>query len=149
MRQQNDLKVIAGLTGALARGMSDPGQRLPNAKTDVTVYEIADNAEAEVCQNYKAITDRCLAYKAEMARACISMLEEVERLEAAGKKAASRLNDVSGKVSQSLAKTREVMGPNVEDRLKQLERFCDVMERLHALNADGTIDKISAALKMK
>jgi hypothetical protein len=41
------------------------------------------------------------------------------------------------------------MGPNVEDRLKQLERFCDVMERLSALNNDGTIDKFCAALKAK
>jgi hypothetical protein len=149
MRKQNDLKVIAGFTQALARGMRDPGQMLPGAKTDVTVSEIADHAEAEVCRNYSAITDRCLAYKAEMAKACVSMLEEVEQLEAASKKAAGRLNDVAGKVSQSLAKTREIMGPNVEERLKQLERFCDVMERLRVLNADGAIDRFSAALKAK
>jgi uncharacterized protein Yka (UPF0111/DUF47 family) len=147
VRNQNDLKTVAKFTDALVRGLNDPGQRGPDHKIEDTASDLASAAETTVCQKYSGITDRCLAYKAEMARACAHMLSEVDALEQSTKKAASRLNDVAGKVSQSLAKTRDLMGPNVEDRLKQLERFCDVMERLHALNSDGTIDKFAAALK--
>ena len=147
--KQDDLRTIAKFTKAIGQGTGDHGASRPDYKVDVAAMELGGLAVGVTHAAYAEVENRCLAAKANMVKACVAMLAEVETLDTAAKKAVGKLNDVSGRVAQSLAKTKEIMGPNVEDRLRQLERLVDCMERLNALNTDGVVDRFATALKGK
>ena len=149
MNKQDDLRTIAKFTQAIVRGAGDPGAALPGYKAEVTAAELALNAEHVTHEAYKAVQAGCLAAKAQMVWACAHMLAEVESLDSAVKKAVARVNDSAGRATQSLAKTKEILGPGLEDRLRQLERLVDCLDRLEVLNANGTVARFSEALRGK
>jgi len=144
--KQDDLRAIAHFTKAIVRGTGDMGAQQPNYKHEVVSGELANNVIGSTVHAYKEVDAICLAAKAQMVRACAAMLSEVEGLDAATKKATSRLNDVSGRIAQSLEKTKQMMGPNVEDRLRQLERLVECLERLQKLDSDGVVARFGIAL---
>ena len=147
MSHQDDLRTIAKFTKSIATATGDPGALRPDYKTEVAAAELASNAKAETCEGYRLVEAACTSAKVQMVKACASMLAEVEGLDAATQKAVRRVNDSAGRATQSLAKTKDILGPGFEDRLRQLERLVDCIERLEALNSSGAVDRFSAALK--
>lgn len=149
MRAQDDLRTIAKFSKSIVEATGDFGAKHPSYKHDVTAGELGRDAISTVNESYRTVEEICTAAKAQMIRACADMLTQVETIDTATRKATTKLNDVSGRIAQSLAKTKEVMGPNVEARLVQLERLVDCMERLDALNKDGAVDRFASALKAR
>ena len=111
------------------------------------VILLSHNAEATAARHFVDAVNVANQAKHDMSLACVAMAKESQRVVDEAKKAVSQINDAAGKMAQSLAKTKEIMGPQVESRLSQLERFIDCMDRLQKLESDGTLDRVASVLK--
>lgn len=76
------------------------------------------------------------------------LLESMEALEEATKKSTGKARDLHHKTNEALIKLDKSINLDVLDRKVQLlERACDAMERLNALQQTGKLDKILQAIK--
>lgn len=147
MKNGNDIICIARATKAIADGLNDPVMTSSDFDMPSLVLETAANGEHTAANVFIRSGNAAIKARADMLHACILMTQEVEKIEKKTKESCKRINDEAGKMAQSLAKTKEIMGPQVEDRLKQMERFIECMERLQKLETEGALSRFSAALK--
>ena len=76
------------------------------------------------------------------------MLKAMSALEDSAKKSTGKARDLHHKTNEALIKLDKSINLDVLDRKVQLlERACDAMERLNALQQTGKLDKILQAIK--
>ncbi len=147
MKQQDDLSTLARFTSAIVSATGDLGAKRPDYKMDVMCEEVAESSEGRLHTRFVEVRRSVLAAKADMARDTASLLSQVAELDAAAKSSVKSANDMAGKMAQSLQRTKDMMGPQVEERLTQLERFVACMDRLHELEQDGTLARLAPVIK--
>lgn len=146
--KQDDLRTVAQFTKAIAVATNSPSAVTDAGyKVEVTVGELAHDAQANLQRAYAETANRCIETKAIMVKACSHMLAEVEKLDEAASKAVAKVNAAAGRATQSLQKTKDILGPGLEERLQQLERLVKALETLDKLNSTGAVERLTTALK--
>lgn len=144
----NDLNTIREYTTHIAQSTNTPAPAgaMQQHRAEVVVESLAEAGEHNTVAAYANAEHAAISAKARMVRAYGDLASEFPELEKRVKSHVAKVNDLTGRVAQSLAKSRDIMGPQVEDRLRQLERFVDCLERLQKLDADGIVTRFGEAL---
>lgn len=149
MNQQDDLMAVAKATKALSVAICDPGMMASDAPIEQVLGELSANGIIRYANSYIATREAALSARADMMKACILMSQEAEKVDAAVKAACHSINGSASKMAQSLQKTKDIMGPQVEERLRQMERLIAAIDRMKELEQDGSLQKYIAALTAK
>lgn len=145
----NDLQTIKAFKASHAKEGGLVSVDDSHFSDEKLVSGVAEAGISNCTASYAAAARAAVDAKAKMVRAYNDLAQEYPVLEKAMKEHVSKVNDLTGRVAQSLSKSKEIMGPLVEERLRQLERFVDSLERLSKLDADGVVSRFGQALTKK
>lgn len=144
----NDKELILMQSKKSAQAQGVPASALSGGH-DPAIH-IANESERFLMQRSERIADigdAITKNTAQLIRSHNEIASMFPKLEKQAREHIAKVNDLAGKVAQSLAKSKTMMGEGIEHRLLQLERFVDCMERMKKLEDDGTLARIAPALK--